>query len=286
MENCGNFLDYAESKCGVDVGFGKLILVYPAKTTIAKTALTADAINVAIVAGEIIGVIKGWHTVAGAPVGEVSVERIATREMKLIREEIAADTLTFERTLANREIIGDLVKAGSLNCLLIDDQGNVYGDKAQAVGEIQTMLINFASKVTSSFQTDNNTDRTIALTVRYLVKDLDFVAAEVAAEEVVVKTLVKGYLSSVTTSTAIAAVFVMAIKNKSNGKIFDGAIASGDVTVTGGNITSTSAAYVAATGLLTITLAGTDFEVGTQIFNVTISGSECYMKELVVGLGE
>ena len=286
MENCGNFLDYAESKCGVDVGFGKLILVYPAKTTIAKTALTADAINVAIVAGEIIGVIKGWHTVAGAPVGEVSVERIATREMKLIREEIAADTLTFERTLANREIIGDLVKAGSLNCLLIDDQGNVYGDKAQAVGEIQTMLINFASKVTSSFQTDNNTDRTIALTVRYLVKDLDYVAAEVAAEEVVVKTLVKGYLSSVTTSTAIAAVFVMAIKNKSNGKIFDGAIASGDVTVTGGNITSTSAAYVAATGLLTITLAGTGFEVGTQIFNVTISGSECYMKELVVSLGE
>jgi len=286
MENCGNFLDYAESKCGVDVGFGKLILVYPAKTKIAKTALTADAINVAIVAGEIIGVIKGWHTVAGAPVGEVSVERIATREMKLIREEIAADTLTFERTLANREIIGDLVKAGSLNCLLIDDQGNVYGDKAQAVGEIQTMLINFASKVTSSFQTDNNTDRTIALTVRYLVKDLDYVAAEVAAEEVVVKTLVKGYLSSVTTSTAIAAVFVMAIKNKSNGKIFDGAIASGDVTVTGGNITSTSAAYVAATGLLTITLAGTGFEVGTQIFNVTISGSECYMKELVVSLGE
>ncbi len=286
MSNCGNFLDYAGEKCGIDAGYGKLLLVYPAKADIAITALTATAINAAIEAGTIIGVIKGWHTVVGAPVAEVAVERVSTSEMKLIREEIAADTLTFERTLANREIIGDLVKAGSLNCLMIDDQGNVYGDKAQAVGEIQTMLLNFSSKVTSGMQSDNNTDRTIAVTVRYLVKDLDVAAANVAAEDIVVKELVKCYLSSVTTATAIASVFVLEIKKKSDNKIFTGAIIASEITITGGNITTKESAYDAATGLLTITLAGTGFSTTAQKWNVSISGEECYMKEIVVSLGE
>lgn len=286
MENCGNFLEYAAEKCGVDVGYGKLLLVYPAKTNVDVTTLDAATINSSIASGDIIGVIKGWHTVVGAPVAEVSVERVSTQEMKLIREEIAADTLTFERTLANREIIGDLVKAGSLNCLMLDDQGNVFGDKAQTTGEISTMLLNFSSKVTNAFQSDNNTDKTIAVTVRYLLKDLDFVAADVEVESIESKSLVKGYLDSVTTLTSTSAVFVMAIKNKSNGKIFDGAIASGDVTVSGANITTTTAAYVAATGLLTITLVGVGFIVPTQKLNVSISGDAVYMKEIVVSLGE
>lgn len=288
MANCGNFLDYAGEKCGIDVGYGKLILVYPSKTDVAVTSLDAAAINEAIASGTIIGVIKGWHTVVGSPIGEVSVERVSTREMKLIREEVAADTLTFERTLANREIIGDLVKAGSLNCLLIDDQGNVYGDKSQVNGEISTMVLNFSAKVTSSMQSDNNTDRTIMVTVRYLVKDFDFVAAEVEAESILVKTLVKSYLSSVTTSTSTSQVFVMEVKNKSNGAIFSGAIASGDVVVTSANgiITTVVSAYVAATGLLTITVTGTGLLATTQKFNVSISGAEAYMKEIVVGLGE
>ena len=286
MANCGNFLDYAGEKCGIDVGYGKLILVYPAKAEVAISALTATAINAAIEAGTIIGVIKGWHTVVGAPVAEVGVERVATSEMKLIREEIAADTLTFERTLANREIIGDLVKAGSLNCLMVDDQGNVYGDHAQAVGEIQTMLLNFSSKVTSGMQSDNNTDRTIAVTVRYLVKDLDVAAAEVAAEDIVVKELVKCYLSSVTTSTAIASVFVLAMRKKSDNKIYPGAITASEIAITGGNITTKESAYDAATGLLTITLAGTGFSTTAQKWNVSISGEECYMKETVLSLGE
>ena len=121
MDN-GNFLEYAGSKLGVDVGFGKCILVFGEKTSLTLPDLPVIAINDAIEAGTIIGVIRGWHTVAGSPVGEISVERPGTSEMKLIREEIAADTLTFEANLQNRAVIADLVKAGSLNCLLIDDQ--------------------------------------------------------------------------------------------------------------------------------------------------------------------
>ena len=286
MANCGTFLEYAGEKCGVDVGYGKLILIYPSKQDVAVSGLTSDAINTAIEAGEIIGVIKGWHTVVGAPVAEVSVERIATSEMKLIREEVAADTLTFERNLVNREVLADLVKAGTLQALLVDDLGNVFGDKAQADGEIGTMALNFSSKVTNAMQSDNNTDKTIAIAVRYLVKDLDFAATEIEPEMVVVKTLLKAYLADVDTLTSTSCIFDLQLKQKANNKLFDGTIEAANVTVTGANITTKTVAYVAATGILTITLAGVGFAVPDQKLNVAISADECYMKEAVISMGE
>ena len=117
MSCVGNFLELATAKCGADVGFGKIILLYGEKTSVLKSALTATAINAAIEAGTIVGVIKNWHTVAGAPVGEMNVERPGSGEMKLIRQEILADTLTFESNIANRSVIADLVGAGTIQGL-------------------------------------------------------------------------------------------------------------------------------------------------------------------------
>lgn len=286
MANCGNFLEYAANECGIDVGFGKMLLIFKEKTSVPKSALTAEAINAKIVSGDIIGIVKNWISIAGAPVAEVSVERTATKEMKLIHAEINADTLTFESNLVNREVISDLVKAGSLNCLVIDDLGNVFGEKATKVDEISTMLLNFSSKVTASFQFDNTNEKTIAVTVRYLVKNLDFVAGSVEVELVNFKKMLNGYLQSVTTLTATSAVFVLALKQKGNAKIYEGAIDTSDVTVTGGNITTKTANFVTETGLLTIELAGTGFAIPEQTFNVAISTDDAYMKETSIGLGE
>ena len=101
MGKAGNFLQYAASKLGVDVGFGKMILIYKDKIDVKKSELTATSINSDIASGEIIGIIKGWHTVAGASVAEINVERTGSAEMKLIRPAILADVLTFENNLVN-----------------------------------------------------------------------------------------------------------------------------------------------------------------------------------------
>ena len=126
MANCGNFLEYAGSKCGLDVGYGKMFVLYAEKVSKSAADLTAEAIQAEIVAGTVIGIIKGWNTIAGAPVAEINVERTGTGEMKLIRSEIAADTLTFENSNAKNKIFNDLVKAGSLNCILIDEIGRAH----------------------------------------------------------------------------------------------------------------------------------------------------------------
>lgn len=288
MANCGNFLEFAGTKCGLDVGYGKLILVYPAKTSVDVTDLSAEGINASIIAGDIIGVIKGWNMVAGAPVAEVSIERTGTGEMKLLREEIKADTLTFENSLDNNEVLGDLTKAGSLNCLLVDDQGSVFGEKSDIDGFIDTALFNFSNKVTSSGQSDRTTEKTVAVTVRYLVKNLDIVLSEIETEDVASKQLVYGYLQSGVTISATAIGFNMMIKDRDTAKAYAAAIASGDVTVTGANITTTTATYTPATGVLAIALVGNGFITAQQSLNVSISGDTCYMKstKVVIRLGE
>jgi hypothetical protein len=282
MANCGNFLEYAGTKCGLDVGYGKIILIYPEKTSVEVADLTASAINAAIVAGDIVGVIKGWNTVAGAPVAEVSIERTGTGEMKLIREEIKADTLTFENSLDNNEVLGDLTKAGSVYCLLIDDQGSVYGEKSVNDGFIDTALFNFSNKVTSSGQSDRTTEKTVAVTVRYLVKNLDVVLAEVATEDVATKQLLYGYLQTGATATSTAIMFKLMIKDRDTAKAFASAIAASDVTVSGADITSKTVAYVTTTGVLTINLVGVGFLTTGQVLNVSISGADFYMKSMKV----
>ncbi len=288
MANCGNFLEYAGSRCGIDVGYGKILLAYADQTEINISDLTADAINTAISNGTIKGVIKGWHTIAGAPVAEVSVDRVGTSEMKLIKPEVLADTLTFENTLSNNEVLGDLVKAGTIPMILIDDIGNVFAEKSNLVGKVKPMLINFSNKVTSAFQGDNATDKTVAITARYLVKEVDVIIADVETELINSKTLVGGYLGTVSSDTATSKVFKMFIKDKSTGKAFAGAILTGEVSAIPHQYTTTASAatYNSTTGELAITLTGTGYSLTGSKINVSISGIEAYMKEAVVNLGE
>lgn len=288
MANCGNFLEYARAQCSLDVGYGKLFLVYGSKVSKAASDLTATAINAEIAAGTIIGVIKGWHTIAGAPVAEINVERTGTAEMRLIRSEIAADTLTFENSIANNEVIADLVKAGSLNCILIDDQGNAFGDYSASANEISSMLVNFSGKTTSAFQKDNVTEKTVAVTARYLVGEVCALESGTETELVESKSLLYIQLSSVTSIGATSIVLVASVKDKSTGKHYTGAIASGEVVVSGVGVTSASCSYVPATGLLTVTVTGTGFISEGQILDVSVSGVAFYSKAtpLNILLGE
>ncbi len=189
MANIGNFLEYAGVQTGLDIGFGKMFLVYAAKTEVNVANMTAAAINTAKEAGTIVGIIRGWHTIAGAPVGELSVERTGTAEMKLIRAEIPADTITFENSLKDNEVIGDLVKAGTLDCILIDDIGNAIGDYSPVAGKISTMKVNFSGKVTNAFQFDNINEKTVSVTARYLVKEVSVLVAEIETELIESKVL-------------------------------------------------------------------------------------------------
>lgn len=184
----GNFLELAASVTGVDVGYGKMILVYAEKSDVLASSLTATAINAAIEAGTIIGVIKNWHTVTGASVAEMNVERPGSAEMKLIRPEILADTLTFEGNILNRRVVADLVKAGILNCLLIDDRGNSFGEESNAANAISTMYMNFSGSTSSGLQRDNATDKSVAVTARYLVKEIAMLNTSIDVEDVAYKT--------------------------------------------------------------------------------------------------
>lgn len=284
MNSGGNFLDYAGSKCGLDVGFGKMILLYADKTAVAEADLTAAAINAAVEDGTIVGIIKGWHTITGAPVAETNVERPGSAEMKLIRSEILADTLMFENTLANNEVIGDLVKAGSLYGILVDDRGNAFGDKSSVVGYVKPMLMNFSGKATTSFQKDQTSDKSVSVTVRYLVKEVQAVIAGIEVEDVLSKTLLSLQLSSVKEITTTAATFVLSVKDKSTNAVFAGAILAGDVSIAGATVVT--ATYVAATGLLTIVITGTGFSITSQNLNIKMSGDSFYAKETTIRLGE
>jgi len=281
MGNCGNFLELANANCGADVGFGKMILVYGSKQDVSLTEMTATAINSAIESGDIIGVIQGWHTIAGAPVAEISVERTGTAEMKLIRPEILADTLTFESNIQNRAVIASLVAAGTLQCLLIDDLGNVFGKKSTAANLISTMPLNFNSKVSNAFQSDNATDKTVAVTVRYLVADEDvaMLFAEVETEDIVVKTQVEGFFHTVSALTAIAAEFSLKLIDKKTQKPWNYNILAVDVFARNSNGAVIVSEIVLADAYINITLAGVGFSTVSEDFYITISAPEVFMKE-------
>jgi hypothetical protein len=274
MANYGNFLQYAGEKTGIDVGFGKMFLVYADKTLVGANFLTAESINNGISSGDIIGVIKGWHTIAGAPVAEVSVERPGTREKVMIRPEILADTLTFESGMANNEVLSDIVKAGTLNCILLDDQGNAYGEYSQEDGMISTMLVNFSEKKTSGMQTDYAAEKSVAITARYLVNSLSAIYAGTETELITPKDLVYGQLVSYTTGATSK--IVLSLKYKATNDPFDGSITAMNISIKGlptgvaiGTVTLTA-------GDVTINFTGS-LVIGTLL--ISIAGAKYYMKE-------
>jgi hypothetical protein len=275
MANYGNFLQYAGEKTGIDVGFGKMFLVYADKGIVGASSLTVDMINDGISTGDIIGVIKGWHTIAGAPVAEVSIERPGTYEKKLIRPEILADTLTFESGMANNEVLGDIVKAGTLNCILLDDQGNAYGDYAQEDGMISTMLVNFSEKKTSGLQTDYAAEKTVSITARYLVNDLSVIYAGTETELITPKDLLSGQL--VSSTIGANGKIVLSLRYKATNDPFVGTVAAMNITIKGlpsgvalGTVTSDNA------GHFTINFTGS-LAAGTLL--ISIAGAKFYMKE-------
>lgn len=280
MSNCSNFIDLAAATCGVDVGFGKVILLYGAKRMRHINELTATAINAAIESGDIVGVLKNWHTVAGAPVAEINVERPGSAEMKLIRPEILADVLTFEGNIGNRDVIDSLVKAGTIHGLVIDDMGNVFGEKTKFVNNLETMPLNFSGKTSTSLQSDNSSDKTVSVTVRYLVKDLAMLAAGVEVEDVASKVKVDGQIVSGAVTLATAASLAIKLTDKYTQDAFDGALTAGEITVRTDTETATVSTAAYADGVLTLALTGTAFNAtGITNFYVKISADDCYMKE-------
>lgn len=282
MSNCSNFIDLAAAQCGVDVGFGKVILLYSEPKVFTTISLTAAFINEDIESGEIVGVLKNWHTVAGAPVAEINVERPGSAEMKLIRPEILADVLTFEGNIGNRDVIDSLVKVGTIQGVVIDDMGNVFGDSSNAIASskvIRTMALNFSGKTSTSLQRDNTSDKTVSVTVRYLVKDLAMLAAGVEVEDVASKVKVDGQLVSGVVSSATAASVNLKLIDKYTQSAFDGAFTAGEIAVRTDTETVTVRTATYADGVLSLMLTGTGFNTYTENFYVKISADDCYMKE-------
>lgn len=280
MSNCSNFIDLAAATCGVDVGFGKVILLFKDKTSVALSTLNIDSINSLIENGTIVGVLKNWHTVAGAPVAEINVERPGSAEMKLIRPEILADVLTFEGNIGNRDVIDALVKVGTVHGLVIDDMGNVFGEKSSVVNKIYTMPLNFSSKTSTSLQRDNTSDKTVSVTVRYLVKDLAMLAAGVEVEDVASKVKVDGQFISGAVTLATAASLAIKLTDKYTQSAFDGALFVADIKVRTDYEIATVSTATYAGGVLTLALTGTAFAPSAITnFYVKISSPDCYMKE-------
>lgn len=280
MSNCSNFIDLAAAQCGVDVGFGKVILLFKEKTVLAIDKLTAASINAEIVGGNIVGVLKNWHTVAGAPVAEINVERPGSAEMKLIRPEILADVLTFEGNIGNRDVIDALVKVGTIYGVVIDDMGNVFGEKSKYADEIVTMPLNFSGKTSTSLQSDNASDKAVSVTVRYLVKDLAMLAAEVEVEDVASKVKVDGQFLYGDVLSATAASVNLKLVDKYTQSAFNGALLATDIEVRTDSETATISSVTYADGVLALALTGTAFaQGGITNFHVTISADDCYMKE-------
>lgn len=53
--------------------------------------------------------------------------------------------MTFEG-IGNRDVIDALVKVGTVHGLVIDDMGNVFGERSDVVNRIYTMPLNFSSR--------------------------------------------------------------------------------------------------------------------------------------------
>lgn len=279
MEN-GNFLQLASDQLKADVGFGKMILIYADDTPIQVANLTNVAINTSIENGEIIGIIRNWHTVAGASVAETNVERPGSAEMKLIRPEILADTLSFESNIGNRAVLASLVEAGTVKGILLDDRGNVFGEESQNFGEIKKMNLNFSGKVSTGLQRDNTSDKMVSVTVRYLVKSISMAATDIEPEEINSKEAFTLKFVEVKTSAAGARTLVFKPIIRSTQSVGDFTGIS-DVDVNFNSFTENVAIgeFSIVGSNLELALTGTGLVVGTAIsFSISISMDGYYSK--------
>ena len=251
--NCGNFLNSTDAKsCGVEVGYGKLFLIYAEKQTVPVSSLNATAINAAIAAGTIVGVLKDWDEVAGAPVAEVTAERSGSKKIRFISDEILADTITFDNSPCLNETLSRLSRKGTAEVLFVDDNGNVYGEETYASATIGTMTVSFGSKTSTSLQSDNTNVNNLAITVRYLYKKLR--AAAVGFDYDLVVSKYEVVLRDLT--TAAAGVCTVKVFDNCSGSLvtendFDGL----DVEVLVNGIPQTLKSVTATNGVIGFTLS-------------------------------
>lgn len=285
--NIGNFLERAETQNGISVGFGKMILIYSTVHDVPLASLTAAAIQAEITAGTIIGVIQGWHTVAGASVAEKNKENL-DGSIKLVKSEILADTLTFEDNITNNRILKSLVKGGTYPCLLLDDMGYAFGSKTLEPTAIGTMNLNFSNKTSNGLQNDLTNEKTVSITVRYLVEEIGYIDAGVEVEDIVAKIPIEVKISSITTHTASSIVFVCDCYNEITGALmtaFDVDPVSIDASVNGITVTP-SASF--GNNQLTVTLAKTvaNFNTATDKVKMSLSTGEYYLTEISFNIAD
>jgi hypothetical protein len=285
----GNFVEVVQEVNNISPGFGKYLLLYSTRKDVNITALSATAINAERAAGTIIGLIGGWKSIAGASVAEKNMENISSGEINKIKDEILADTLTFLNTEVNQDVL-KRISGRSFYAVFLDDQGWAYGEQSLKPSCIKTMKVNFSAKTSSSFQSDQTNEKTISITVRYLLdeKEAGFLNAGTEVEDIVSKTSLIGKISSITTHTSSSIVFVMDMLNKENGDLlttFDVDPINIDAFVNGINVTP-SATFAA--NQLTVTLAKTiaDFNTATDNVRLRLSTGDYYMNEIKFNIAD
>lgn len=277
----GNFLERAETQNGISVGFGKMILIYSAKKTVGIADLTAGEINKDIADGTIVGIIQGWNTVAGASVAEKNAERL-DGTMKLVKHEILADTLTFDDNITNNRVMKSLVKGGSYPCVLLDDMGYAFGARSLVPSSIETMNLNFSNKTSNGLQNDLTNEKTISVTVRYMVDEIGYIDADVEVEEIEAKIPLIGKVSSITSQAAGSIVFVMDLFNEVTGELLTEFVTTSlDVNaIVNGNAVTASGTFASNQLTLTLTKTVADFSTTTNKIKLSISTPTHYMTEV------
>lgn len=280
--SCGNFLQRAETICGIKPGFGKMILIYAEAGVIPIADLTATEIQAAIADGSIIGIIQGWNTVAGASVAEKNTEKL-NGEMKLVKSEILADTLTFENNITNNRVFEELVKGGTYDCILLDDMGYAFGEQSLEPASIETMKMNFSGKTSNGLQSDQTNEQTVAVTVRYLVEKIGFLNAGVEVEDIVSKIPLIAKISSVTSQAADTIVFVLDLFDETNGELLTAFTTTAlDVNaVVNGNVVTAAGSFASNQLTLTLTKTVADFSTTTNKIKLDLSTESYYLTEIV-----
>jgi hypothetical protein len=276
----GNFLQVAAAALNITPEYPVGIVIYSTKKDVALTSLTAAAINAEIAAGTCVGYLSGWNSIAGANVAEKNIERVATAKMELIKEEIAADTYTFPDEMYINKILGKKATGNTFNCLVIGNMGGVYGEKTLKAASIGTMEINFSGKTSNGGFQDLTNEKTVAITARYIVKELGYVAAAIETEDIVPKIPLDFTISTVSTHTATSIVAVLNLIDARTKAILTEFDADPITIVAIVNGVVVSAAATFGTNQLTVTLTGTGFTTTADVVSLELSTATHYTDEV------
>lgn len=274
-----SFLQVAGAALNIIPEYPVGIAFYSTKKDVALTSLTAAAINAEIAAGTCIGYFNGWNSVTGANVAEKNIERVATAKMRLIKEEIPADTYTFPDEMYINKILGKKATGSTFNCLVIGNFGGVYGEKTLAANKVSTMEINFSAKTSNGGFQDLANEKTVAITARYIVDELMYVDAALETEDINPKIPLDFTISTVSTHTATSIVVVLNLIDARTKKILT-AFDADPITINAiVNGTIVSAAATFATNQLTVTLTGTGFTTTADVVSLELSTATHYCDE-------